>query len=83
MAVIYLAVTIVGTQSRGLFAPAENGGVALAQIAQHYLGGVGLLILAATVTLACLKTAVGLVTSCAETFSDHLPPRAEIPPSGR
>ena len=73
MAVIYLAVTIVGTQSRGLFAPAENGGVALAQIAQHYLGGVGLLILAATVTLACLKTAVGLVTSCAETFSTIFP----------
>jgi len=73
MAVIYLAVTIVGTQSRGLFAPAENGGVALAQIAQHYLGGAGLLILAATVTLACLKTAVGLVTSCAETFSTIFP----------
>ena len=73
MAVIYLAVTIVGTQSRGLFAPAENGGVALAQIARHYLGGAGLLILAATVTLACLKTAVGLVTSCAETFSTIFP----------
>ena len=82
MAVIYLAVTIVGTQSRGLFAPAENGGVALAQIAQHYLGGVGLLILAATVTLACLKTAVGLVTSCAETFSTIFP-AGRTTPSGR
>ena len=45
MGVIYLFVTIVGTQSRGLFAAAENGGTALAQIAQHYLGYPGLVIL--------------------------------------
>ena len=31
-------------------------------------GPAGQLILAATVTLACLKTSIGLVTSCAETF---------------
>ncbi len=73
MAVIYLAVTVVGTQSRGVLAAADNGGTALAQIAQHYLGAPGLLILAATVTLACLKTAVGLITSCAETFSGLFP----------
>ena len=69
MAVIYLAVTVVGTQSRGLFATSENGGIAFAQVAQHYMGMVGLMVLAITVTLACLKTAVGLVTSCAETFA--------------
>ena len=40
----------------------------LAQIARHYLGGAGLVILAITVTLACLKTSIGLVTSCSETF---------------
>ncbi len=45
----------------------------LAQIAQHYLGSVGLMILAATVTLACLKTSVGLITSCAETFTGLFP----------
>lgn len=73
MGLIYVAVTVVGVQSRGLFAPAENGGVALAQIARHYLGSAGALVLAATVTLACLKTAVGLVTSCAETFVGMFP----------
>ncbi len=73
MAVIYVATTVLGTQSRGLFATSENGGIALAQIAQHYLGGAGLLVLAATVTLACLKTSVGLITSCAETFRDMFP----------
>lgn len=68
MGIIYLSVMVISVQSRGLFEPAENGGVALAQIARHYLGTPGLFILAATVTLACLKTAIGLITSCAETF---------------
>lgn len=73
MAFIYIAVTIAGTQSRGVLEASENGGTALAQIAQHYLGSAGLFILAATVTLACLKTAVGLITSCTETFSALFP----------
>ena len=73
MGVIYLAVTLVGVQSRGLFETSANGGVALAQIAQHYLRGVGLLVLAATVTLACLKTSVALITSCSETFVGLFP----------
>ncbi len=73
MALIYLAVTVVGAQSRGAFETSANGGIALAQIAQHYLGGAGLFVLAATVTLACLKTAVGLTTSCAETFVQLFP----------
>ena len=73
MALIYLAVTVVGAQSRGLFETSENGGIALAQIARHYLGSAGLVILAATVTLACLKTSVGLITSCAETFCGMFP----------
>ena len=82
MAFIYIAVTIAGTQSRGVLEASENGGTALAQIAQHYLGSAGLFILAATVTLACLKTAVGLITSCAETFSALFPRRAKVPHLG-
>ena len=73
MGIIYLLVTIMGVQSRGALEAAPNGGAALAQIAQHYLGRVGLLVLAATVTLACLKTAVGLTTSCAGTFAGMFP----------
>mgnify|MGYP004469260029 FL=1 len=69
MAIIYIAVTVMGTQSRGVLETSENGGIALYQIAQYYLGGLGAFVLAATVTLACLKTAVGLITSCSETFS--------------
>lgn len=73
MGVIYLLVTIMGVQSRGALEASANGGDALAQIAQYYLGKAGLLVLAATVTLACLKTAVGLITSCAETFAGVFP----------
>lgn len=73
MAVIYVLVTVVGAQSRGVFPPSSNGGEALALIAGHYFGPAGAAILAATVTLACLKTAVGLITSCGETFQKIFP----------
>ena len=73
MAVIYVATIVMGAQSRGLFEISENGGVALAQIAGHYLGGVGSLVLALTITFACLKTSIGLVTSCADAFERMFP----------
>lgn len=73
MAIVYILVTIVGVQSRGLFEVSENGGVALALISKHYLGNVGLYIMAITITIACLKTAIGLITSCAKTFSELFP----------
>ena len=68
MAVIYVVTILMGTQSRGLFETSDNGGIALTQIAGHYFGGVGQIILAITITFACLKTSIGLVTSCSETF---------------
>ena len=73
MGAIYLASTLMGAQSRGLFEISENGGIALAQIAGHYLGKAGMAVLAITITLACLKTAIGLVTACAETFVKMFP----------
>lgn len=73
MAAIYLLVTVVGAQSRGQLEASSNGGEALARIAGYYFGGAGGVILAATVTIACLKTAVGLVTSCGETFVKIFP----------
>ena len=68
MILIYVVSILMGAQSRGLFELSENGGIALTQIANHYLGGVGQFILAFTITFACLKTSIGLVTACAETF---------------
>ena len=73
MAVIYVATILVGAQSRGLFAISENGGIALAQISGYYLGTAGSVVLAVTVTFACLKTSIGLVTSCADAFARMFP----------
>lgn len=73
MAVIYVATIVIGAQSRGLFEISENGGIALAQIAGHYLGKAGSFILALTITFACLKTSIGLVTSCSDAFVRMFP----------
>lgn len=73
MAIIYIATILMGAQSRGLFETSENGGIALVQIAGHYLGTAGSLILALTITFACLKTSIGLVTSCSDAFVRMFP----------
>ena len=73
MAVIYIATILMGTQSRGLFETSDNGGIALAQISGHYLGSAGSIVLAITITAACLKTSIGLVTSCSDAFVRMFP----------
>lgn len=73
MAVIYVAITLMGAQTRGIYPVGANGGETLIMIANHYFGKIGSLILAATVMLACLKTSVGLLTSCGETFVKLFP----------
>ncbi|MBQ3281645.1 MAG: branched-chain amino acid transport system II carrier protein [Eubacterium sp.] len=73
MFIIYMLTIIMGAQSRGLFEVSDNGGIALTQISNHYLGGIGSIVLALTITFACLKTAIGLVTSCGEMFVKLVP----------
>ena len=84
MALIYAATALVGAQSFELYAerlsdPGFTGGYAFAIIARHYFGPGGALLLAVTVTLCCMKTAVGLVTSCGETFEEMFPGRLSYP----
>ena len=73
MAGIYVAAIVMGAQSRGFLEIQENGGAALAKISGHYLGAAGSAVLALTITFACLKTSIGLVTSCAEAFERMFP----------
>ena len=73
MFIIYMVTIIMGVQSRGLFETSANGGIALTQISSHYLGGIGSIVLALTITFACLKTAIGLITSCGEMFVKLVP----------
>lgn len=73
MGVIYIMLTVIGVQSRGITEACANGSEAFYVIANHYFGTLGIAILAVTVTFACLKTSIGLTTSCAETFSTIFP----------
>ena len=68
MAIIYILTIILGVKSLGSFSVSSNGGIALGEIANKYLGSAGNVILFITITAACLKTSIGLVTSCSETF---------------
>ncbi|MFD1670493.1 branched-chain amino acid transport system II carrier protein [Agrilactobacillus yilanensis] len=73
MGIIYTLMTVVGTMSLAKFPVAANGGIVLAETANYYFHNLGSLFLAAIVILACLKTAIGLITSFGEAFSDLFP----------
>lgn len=68
MAFIYIAIIMVGAQSRGNFDISDNGGIVLSKIAKYYFGNVGQVLLAVMTTIACLKTSIGLITSLSEAF---------------
>ena len=59
MAVIYVLVSVMGTQSTGELEVSSNGGEALARIAESYFGGGGAFILAVIVTVALPKDSGG------------------------
>ena len=73
MGIIYASLSYLGTMSVGQFPISENGGIALTQISQYYFGSFGSVLLSVIVTIACLKTAIGLITACAETFKEMFP----------
>ena len=73
MILIYALTIIMGAQSRGIFEVSDNGAIALTQLSGHYLGALGSFVLAFTITFACLKTSIGLVTSCSEMFLKLIP----------
>jgi branched-chain amino acid transport system II carrier protein len=79
MALIYLALTYVGAQSRAVYGLDANGGDVLAHIAAHYFGAFGGILLGITIACACLKTAIGLVTACSTTFSALFPRSLSYP----
>lgn len=70
MSIIYAGLAFMGAGSANIMDDFENGAVILAKISSHYLGGLGHLILSVIVFIACLKTAIGLVSACSEMFED-------------
>ena len=73
MGFVYLLIALMACQSASICGKCSNGSEILGVIAGHYYGYMGTLLLCAIVTLACLKTAVGLITSCSETFTRMFP----------
>ena len=73
MGLIYLCITLISTQSAPICAGADNGGAVLGLIANHYFKAAGSILMTLIVTFACLKTAIGLVTSCSKAFVDMFP----------
>lgn len=73
MAAIYCILVLVGAQSQTIYGVSADGGEALYLIGTHYFGTFGGVLLGITVTFACMKTAIGLITSCATTFVELFP----------
>lgn len=73
LALVYLALFQLGGTSSALVEPGANGGEILAAFVQHRFGNLGSLLLAVVITLACLTTAVGLISACGAFFSREFP----------
>jgi len=73
MSLIYGFITYMGAMSVGTIGSFENGALIFAAVAEHYFGSFGAILLAIIIVLACLKTSIGLITSCSEFFHDVFP----------
>lgn len=73
MGLIYTSLAYMGATSLGAVGRASNGGQIMSLVSEHYFGNTGKILLAAIVTVACLKTAIGLITSCSQMFSRLFP----------
>lgn len=73
MSIIYLSLTYIGSMSPAVIGEDANGGAILSAVGRHYLGMGGQVLLAGIVTVACIKTAIGLITACSEMFVSMFP----------
>ncbi|WP_077622353.1 branched-chain amino acid transport system II carrier protein [Sediminibacillus massiliensis] len=73
MTLIYGLITYMGASSVSAVGKFENGGQIFAAVAQNYFGPFGAVLLAVIIVLACLKTSIGLITSCSEFFHEVFP----------
>lgn len=73
LALIYVGISYLGATSVGSLGFFDTGGPVLSGTAEHFFGTVGLVLLAVMIILACLTTAIGLITANAEYFHTLLP----------
>ena len=72
LALVYLSLFYLGAGSDVLAHGVSNGGELLTRYVRHMFGTPGLTLLALVIVLACLTTAVGLMTACGEYFGELL-----------
>ncbi len=73
LALIYVSLAYIGASSTEAIGYKDNGGAIITASAYHLFGIAGNVILGAIITLACLTTSVGLLSSCASYFSKLTP----------
>lgn len=72
LALVYVGLGLIGRVMPGA-ADFDNGAALLAEAANLTMGGAGQVVFSAIVLLACLTTAVGLITATAEYFTEQFP----------
>ena len=73
LATVYMMLTYMGAASSGVYPIQENGAWTLRCIVHQVFGAPGAILLAATFTVACLTTCVGLINSISRYFSNLFP----------
>ncbi|MET3576971.1 branched-chain amino acid transport system II carrier protein [Bhargavaea ullalensis] len=73
LAVLYVGIAWIGATSVQKFGLFKTGGPVLSSAAEYYFGSFGTILMAVVITLACLTTAIGLITACGEYFHLLLP----------
>ncbi|SJL85306.1 branched-chain amino acid transport system II carrier protein [Vibrio palustris] len=69
LAFVYISLFYLGATSSSIASGAANGGDILSLYTQALFGGYGQVVLSIIVTLACLTTAIGLLSAVSEYFS--------------
>ncbi len=73
LASVYISLFYLGATSSAIAGGADNGGFILSQYVQALFGPYGQLVLSMIVLLACLTTAIGLISACSDYFCSLTP----------
>ncbi|MGX2959862.1 branched-chain amino acid transport system II carrier protein [Peribacillus sp. JNUCC 23] len=73
LATFYTSLSYMGASSVEKLGHLDNGGIILAKVSEYYFGSYGGILLGLMITVACLTTSVGLVSSCSTYFHKLFP----------
>ncbi|KGY08223.1 branched-chain amino acid transport system II carrier protein [Vibrio sinaloensis] len=73
LAFVYVSLFYLGATSAAVAVGADNGGAILSMYVQSLFGPYGQIVLSVIVLLACLTTAIGIISACSDYFSSITP----------